>query len=179
VREPVPEAAGPEVIALDGKTSRRTQARAKGWEPLHLLSAWARACRQRLVLGQQAVEGQAVEGKSNEITAIPALLERLELAGALVTTDAIGTRTAIAETIRRSRGDDLLALKANRPLTCGEVAAFFADPPPALARKNVAVIQHSALNLLRRAKPTTSLKNRRKLTGWSLDHLENPLRGSA
>ena len=53
LRKPVPEAVGPEVIAIDGKTSRRTHARRKGRTPLHLLSAWA--CRQRLVLGQQAV----------------------------------------------------------------------------------------------------------------------------
>ena len=98
-------------------------ARRKGREPLHLLSAWA--CRQRLVLGQQAVDG-----KSNEIPAIPLLLERLELAGALVTIDAIGTQTAIAETIRGRGGDSLLALKANRPLTLAEVETSFADPPP-------------------------------------------------
>jgi len=121
LRKPVPEAVGPEVIAIDGKTSRRSHARRKGREPLHLLSAWA--CRQRLVLGQQAVDG-----KSNEITAIPLLLERLELAGALVTIDAIGPQTAIAETIRGRGGDSLLALKANRPLTVAEVETYFADP---------------------------------------------------
>ncbi len=77
--------AEPDIIAIDGKTSRRTHARAKGREPLHLLSAWA--SRQRLVLGQEAVSD-----KSNEITAIPLLLERLALTGALVTIDAIGTQ---------------------------------------------------------------------------------------
>ena len=82
----------PDVIAIDGKTSRRTHARSKGREPLHLVSAWA--SRQRLVLGQEAVSG-----KSNEIAAIPLLLERLALSGALVTIDAIGTQSAIAETI--------------------------------------------------------------------------------
>jgi predicted transposase YbfD/YdcC len=115
----------PDIIAIDGKTSRRTQARRNGREPLHLVSAWA--SRQRLVLGQQAVDA-----KSNEITAIPLLLERLELTGALVTIDAIGTQTEIAEVIRRRGGDYLLALKGNRPATCTEVAAFFADPPPGL-----------------------------------------------
>lgn len=110
-----------EVIALDGKTARRTHARRKGREPLHLLSAWA--CRQRLVLGQQAVDD-----KSNEITAIPVLLERLELAGALVTIDAIGTQIEIAKTITEGGGDYLLALKANRPALLAEVETFFADP---------------------------------------------------
>src|ERR1700730_9628093 len=66
----------PDIIAIDGKTSRRSHGRRKGREPLHLVSAWA--ARQRLVLGQQAVDD-----KSNEIVAIPLLLERLELAGAL------------------------------------------------------------------------------------------------
>jgi predicted transposase YbfD/YdcC len=90
---------------------------------LHLVSAWA--ARQRLVLGQEAVSG-----KSNEITAIPLLLERLALEGALVTIDAIGTQTGIAATILRRGGDYLLALKENRPATFQDVEAFFADPPP-------------------------------------------------
>jgi predicted transposase YbfD/YdcC len=111
----------PDIIAIDGKTSRRSHARAKGREPLHLVSAWA--SRQRLVLGQEAVSG-----KSNEITAIPLLLERLALTGALVTIDAIGTQTKIAETIVQRGGDYLLALKANRPVLFGDVEAFFADP---------------------------------------------------
>ena len=115
----------PDIIAIDGKTSRRCHDRAKGREPLHLVSAWA--ARQRLVLGQEATNA-----KSNEITAIPLLLERLELAGALVTIDAMGTQTAIAETIVRRGGDYLLALKANRPASREDVARFFADPPPGL-----------------------------------------------
>ena len=113
----------PEVIAIDGKTSRRSHARAKGREPLHLVSAWA--ARQRLVLGQEAVDV-----KSNEIVAIPLLLERFELKGALVTIDAMGTQTNIAEKIVARGGDYLLALKANRPLLHQDVAAFF-DAPPA------------------------------------------------
>ncbi|MHB1104521.1 MAG: ISAs1 family transposase [Devosia sp.] len=83
-------------------------------EPLHMVSAWA--AWQRLVLGQGATDG-----KSNEIMAIPRLLERLELAGTLVTIDALGTQTVIAETIVKRGGDYLLALKANWPAT-------FADP---------------------------------------------------
>jgi hypothetical protein len=76
----------PDMIAIDGKTSRRSHARRKGRLPLHTVSAWA--TRQRLVLGREAV----VE-KSNEIPAIPLLLQRLELTGALVTIDAMGTRS--------------------------------------------------------------------------------------
>jgi predicted transposase YbfD/YdcC len=113
----------PDIVAIDGKTSRRSHARSKGREPLHLVSAWA--SRQRLVLGQETVSG-----KSNEITAIPLLLERLALDGALVTIDAIGAQTGIAETILKRGGDYLLALKANRPATFKDVEAFFGDPPP-------------------------------------------------
>ena len=117
-------AAEPDIVALDGKTSRRTHARARGREPLHLVSAWA--SRQRLVLGQQAADA-----KSNEITAIPLLLERLALTGALVTIDAIGCQTKIAETIIHKGADYLLAVKANWPALHGEVERYFADVPAA------------------------------------------------
>jgi predicted transposase YbfD/YdcC len=112
----------PDIVAIDGKTSRRTHARRKGRAPLHLVSAWA--TRQRLVLGQEVVDD-----KSNEIVAIPLLLERLELMGALVTIDAIGTQSEIADKIVARGGDYLLALKANRPLLHQDVVAFFDDPP--------------------------------------------------
>jgi len=112
----------PDIIAIDGKSSRRSHARAKGRAPLHVVSAWA--ARQRLVLGQEAVDQ-----KSNEIVAIPLLLERLELAGALVTIDAMGTQGEIAEKIVSRGGDYLIALKANRPVLHRDVVDFFDDPP--------------------------------------------------
>lgn len=112
----------PEMIAIDGKTSRRCHARRQGRLPLHTVSAWA--TQQRLVLGQQAVAE-----KSNEITAIPLLLQRLELTGALVTIDAMGTQTEIAQTIIERGGDYLLSLKENRPATYAEVETFFTNPP--------------------------------------------------
>jgi predicted transposase YbfD/YdcC len=115
----------PDIVAIDGKTSRRTHNRSKGQNPLHLVSAWA--SRQRLVLGQQACAD-----KSNEITAIPALLERLELTGALVTIDAMGCQTRIAEAIRARGADYLLALKDNWPALAAEVARFFAAAPATL-----------------------------------------------
>jgi predicted transposase YbfD/YdcC len=114
----------PDLVAVDGKTSRRTHARARGRDPLHLVSAWA--SRQRLVLGQQATAA-----KSNEITAIPLLLERLALTGALVTIDAIGCQTKIAEAIIGKGADYLLAVKANWPALHGEIARYFADAPAA------------------------------------------------
>ena len=111
----------PEIVAIDGKTSRRTHARSKGVSPLHMVSAWA--SRQRLVLGQEATAQT-----SNEIKAIPLLLQRLELTGALVTIDAIGAQVEIARTLLERGGDYLFALKANRPELLGEVEAYFADP---------------------------------------------------
>jgi len=115
----------PEVIAIDGKTSRRSHDRRKGRLPLHTVSAWAAG--QRLVLGQEAVAE-----KSNEITAIPLLLRRLELRGALVTIDAMGTQKEIAQAIVDGGGDYVLALKENWPATYAEVGQAFADPPPEL-----------------------------------------------
>lgn len=113
--------AEPDIVAIDGKTSRR----AKRGEShvLHLVSAWA--ARQRLVLGQQAVGD-----KSNEINAIPLLLDRLELRGALVTIDAIGCQREIAETIVAKGADYLLALKDNWPTLAEEVRLFFSSQPP-------------------------------------------------
>jgi predicted transposase YbfD/YdcC len=116
--------AEPDIVAVDGKTSRRTHARARGRDPLHLVSAWA--SRQRLVLGQQAADA-----KSNEITAIPLLLERLALAGALVTIDAMGCQREIARAILDGGADYLLAVKANWPALHGEIARYFADAPAA------------------------------------------------
>lgn len=266
----------PEVIAIDGKTSRRSHDRGKGRNPLHLVSAWA--TRQRIVLGQQASEE-----KSNEITAIPLLLKHLDLTGALVTIDAMGTQTDIARAIRHGGGDYCLALKQNWPAVYAEAEQLFNDPAnqalfeteettdltggrietrrhtvchkvdwmqsdrrypgepvfPDLAMigrvetaverngkteretryylcsaalcallfarvvrahwgvenrlhwvldvvfrddltrfrtghgpQNMAIIRHTALNLLSRATPTTSLKNRRKRAAWNVTYLE-------
>ncbi len=118
----------PDIVAIDGKTSRR--ARRGEDHPLHVVSAWA--TRQRLVPGQQAVGS-----KSNEIIAIPRLLERLHLTGALVTIvvrwrtqacDAMGCQTRIAQTILDRGADYLLALKDNQPSLAGEVELFFQTP---------------------------------------------------
>ena len=274
--------AEPDIVAIDGKTSRRSHARSKGREPLHLVSAWA--SRQRLVLGQEAVAG-----KSNEITAIPLLLERLALTGALVTIDAIGCQSKIARAILAKEADYLLAVKSNWPALRAEIERYFADAPasaldrfettdgdhgrielrrhavsrdvawlatarrhpgeprfPGLAAivmveaeverdgktstarryylssaqldvatfaravrahwgienrlhwvldvvfhddlarlrtghgpENMATVKHMAINLVRQAKPTTSLKNRRKLAAWNPDYLETLLRQTA
>jgi predicted transposase YbfD/YdcC len=92
-------------IAIDGKTLRGSAAAALG--PLHLVSAWA--TQAQLTLGQVAVDG-----KSNEITAIPQLLALLDLDGALVTIDAIGCQKAIAQKIVAGGGDYVLVVKGNQ-----------------------------------------------------------------
>jgi len=126
VRETWPDQGG--LIAIDGKTSRRSHDRGADKAPLHLVSAFATT--SRLVLGQQAVAD-----KTNETTAIPILLERLAendgLKGALVSIDAIATNAAIATTIRDAQADYLLAVKANQPTLRAEIETFFADAPPA------------------------------------------------
>jgi predicted transposase YbfD/YdcC len=95
-----------EVVAIDGKTVRRSGSRRHDHGPLHLVSAWA--SDQGLVLGQREVDG-----KSNEITAVPELLDTLHLDGSIVTLDAMGCQKDIAARIRRKGADYLLALKAN------------------------------------------------------------------
>src|ERR1700730_3575202 len=107
------------VIAIDGKTLRRSHDQAAGKKALHLVSAWA--VENRLVLAQLATEE-----KSNEITAIPLLLEQLALGDCIVTIDAMGTQTKIAEQIIEQEGDYALALKDNHGNLYDEVKATFA-----------------------------------------------------
>src|SRR5712692_9718605 len=107
------------VIAIDGKTLRRSHDQRAGKKALHMVSAWA--VENRLVLAQVATEE-----KSNEITAIPILLRQLALAGCLVTIDAMGTQTKIAEQIIEQEGDYALALKDNQGNLYEEVTATFA-----------------------------------------------------
>lgn len=117
----------PDLVAIDGKTSRRCHDRAAGGEAIHLVSAFATTAR--LVLGQEAVPG-----KANEPTAIPVLPARLAeaggLQGVLVPIDAIATNGTIAQAIRDAGADHLLAVKANQPTLRAEVEAAFAAAPP-------------------------------------------------
>lgn len=107
-----------EVIAIDGKTLRHSYDRGAGKGAVHMVSAWATA--NHLVLGQCKVDA-----KSNEITAIPKLLEVLEVAGCIVTIDAMGCQKAIARTIIEKEGDYVLALKENHGFVYREVELFF------------------------------------------------------
>jgi predicted transposase YbfD/YdcC len=107
-----------QVVAIDGKTLRRSHDQRQGKAALHLVSAWATA--NRLVLGQVAVDA-----KSNEITAIPELLRLLDLKGCIVTIDAAGTQTAIAEQIVAGGADYVLALKGNQKGLAEDVVRLF------------------------------------------------------
>ena len=125
VAERLPEAVGQ--IAIDGKTSRGSHDRGRGQAALHLVSAYATT--HSLVLGQLAVAD-----KSNEITAIPLLLKELAasgaLAGGLVSIDAMGCQSDIAETIVDLGGDYLLATKDNQKTAHAEIQLYF-DAAPA------------------------------------------------
>lgn len=104
------------VVAIDGKTVRRSRSGDKG--PLHIVSAWA--CEQHLTLGQRTVDG-----KSNEITAIPELLATLTLKGAIVTIDAMGCQKNIAAQIIAAHADYCLAVKDNQPTLAEDIANSF------------------------------------------------------
>lgn len=126
-------ATGGKIVAIDGKTLRRSFDDAQGRGPLHLVSAWC--SENHISLGQLAVDA-----KTNEITAIPELLELLEIPGAIVTIDAAGCQRAIVSQIRKQKADYVLALKKNQNTLYEEVAARFeqlqgepsASPPPSV-----------------------------------------------
>lgn len=107
-----------EIIALDGKTARGSRDRKNDRNPLHMVSA--RACEQRLVLGQEATDD-----KSNEITALPKLLKLLEIKGCIVTIDAMGCQRAIAKQIIEQEGDYVFGLKGNQSQLHEAVEDFF------------------------------------------------------
>ncbi len=116
----VTPAAAQQVVAIDGKTLRRSHDKGGGHGAIHMVSAWASA--SRLVLGQCKVEE-----KSNEITAIPELLRALELTGCLVTIDAMGCQREIADLIVEQGADYLLQLKKNQGNLFDDVVALFDD----------------------------------------------------
>ncbi|MBD9359444.1 ISAs1 family transposase [Methylomonas fluvii] len=118
-----------EIIAIDGKCLRRSIDSSSKKAAIHLVSAWAQ--QNRLVLGQVKVDD-----KSNEITAIPKLLERLDIAGAVITIDAMGCQKKIAEQIVRQGGNYVLSLKGNQGSLLDDVETFFTS---ALAPDAVAV----------------------------------------
>jgi predicted transposase YbfD/YdcC len=111
---------GPDIVAIDGKTLRRAYQEGGAKAPIHMISAWS--ARQRLVLGQTKVAE-----KSNEITAIPDLLDLLTLKGATVTIDAMGCQKEIAKKIKEKEADYVLALKGNQGTLSEDVELFFTE----------------------------------------------------
>jgi predicted transposase YbfD/YdcC len=105
-------------IAIDGKTIRRSHDKAAGLGPLHIVSAWA--SEQGVALGKLATEE-----KPNGITAIPELINQIDIKGAVVTIDAMGCQKAIAQMIINGGGDYVLAVKENQPKLCKAIQAFF------------------------------------------------------
>jgi predicted transposase YbfD/YdcC len=126
-----------EVIAIDGKTGRRSF-RKKGQAALHMVSAFA--TRQRLVMGQVKVAD-----KANEIVAIPKLLDLLAIEGAIVTIDAMGCQRDIAQTILDKKADYVLALKGNQG-TLREDVELFAAEQKAKDFKDAAVSRHTEVD---------------------------------
>jgi len=109
-----------QVVAIDGKTLRRSFDTASSKSAIHMVSAWATA--NHISLGQVVVDA-----KSNEITAIPKLLKILEISGCLVTIDAMGCQTEIAQEIVNAGADYVLAVKGNQPTLHDGIKAFFND----------------------------------------------------
>jgi predicted transposase YbfD/YdcC len=133
-----------DVVAIDGKTIRRSFDRAKGIPALHVVTAWAE--ENQLVLGQIAVDS-----KSNEITAMPKLLEILAISGAIVTIDAMGCQTEMAQKIREQGADYVLAVKDNQPHLADDLQEHF-----------LKVVQEQE-QLPRRQRYPTKEKNRGRL----------------
>ena len=116
--ETVNEVVEGQVVAIDGKTVRGSHDRTAGKSAIHMVSAWASA--NRLVLGQVKVKD-----RSNEITAVPELLDMLDVSGCTVTVDAMGCQKEIANKITNRRADYILALKRNQPQLYDDVAETF------------------------------------------------------
>lgn len=107
-----------EIIAIDGKTLRRSHDKSKGKSAIHMVSAWA--CKNGIVLGQRKTDE-----KSNEITAIPELLKLLDIKGCIVTIDAMGCQKSIAEAIVEKKADYVFSLKGNQGNLHHNIKSFF------------------------------------------------------
>lgn len=135
VRSIRPDLAG-SLVAIDGKTVRHSFEDGDPSNSIHLISAWADGCG--LTLGQLLVDG-----KDNEITAVPKLLRQLDLQGTTVSLDAMGCQKKIAQEIHFAGADYLLALKANHGNLHADVAALFEDPAAlAYGRDKGAIVSH-------------------------------------
>lgn len=158
----VPALAGDTVVAIDGKTSRRTGAKSKAdVSPLHLVSAFAAG--MGVVLGQTATAA-----KSNEITAIPELLAKLAIEGCVVTIDAIGTQTKIARTIRERGAHYVLCVKENHPNLYDSIlfADIDAQGPLTPSSMHEATIQDHGRTEVRRCRAYAATERLYKCGNW-------------
>jgi predicted transposase YbfD/YdcC len=123
-----------EVVAIDGKQVRRSKDGSLGQEGIYMVSVWA--SENRLVLGQEKVDDH-----SNEITAIPKLLRLLDLAGSIITIDAMGCQTDIAQAIMEQEADYVIAVKGNQGMLLDDVVAAFESLPPGLHLSSTRTIE--------------------------------------
>ncbi|MGH2415696.1 MAG: ISAs1 family transposase, partial [Microcystaceae cyanobacterium] len=149
-----------EIIPIDGKTVRGSYDTANGKAAIHMVSAWASA--NRLVLGQRKVDE-----KSNEITAIPQLLEVLAIAGCIVTIDAMGCQREIAAAIIAQEADYVLALKDNQPTLFEDVQWLF-EQAQATQFQNVA---HDFTQTIDKGHGRIEIRRTWTLSGCELDYL--------
>jgi predicted transposase YbfD/YdcC len=150
-------------ICLDGKTVRGSKHKPDNKKAVHMISAYAQECG--LVLTQEKVDD-----KTNEITALPEILRRLHLSGAIVSVDAMGCQKEIARQITEQGGDYVLSLKGNQD-ECRVHAGYAAE--------NFIVPRHMALNLLKQgARIKRGIKTRRKVAGWNENYLLELLKGN-
>lgn len=161
LRKPVPG----EIVSVDGKTLRRSFDKANGALPFHIVSAWAN--ENGLSLGQQQVIG-----KSNEITAIPALLKLLALDGAIVTIDAMGCQKNITKQIRDKNADYVLALKDNQENLHNRAIKFFEEQAKNKFKDPCVESHHSCENSHGRFEErdyyfSTNINCMRPFNGWS------------
>lgn len=153
-----------QVVPIDGKTLRRSHDRGRGQSAIDLVSAWA--SENRLVLGQLKTEA-----KSNDITALPELLQVLDISGCIITIDAMGCQKNIAEMIIKKEPDYVLALKANQENLVKEVTAAFAKAEsqnfqdPAIDYYETITKGHGRLDL-RRYGVMTNLSEFKHIAAW-------------
>jgi predicted transposase YbfD/YdcC len=160
--ESITYAVGAQVIPIDGKTIRQSFDRDRFQKAIHVVSAWA--SEHRLVLGQLKVDS-----KSNEITAIPKLLELLDIAGCIITIDAMGCQKEIATQIINQKADYVLALKGNQGKLSDEISRWFEK-----ARSNdFAGIEHSYHQTTESAHGRISIRQYWSVPVSELDALPN------
>ena len=137
------------MIAIDGKTLRRSYQKKGAKAPIHMVSAFA--ARQRLVLGQVKVAE-----RSNEIVAIPALLDMMAIEGAIVTIDAMGCQRDIAAKILEKKADYILALKGNQGTLCEDVEVFVAEQKagPSRIPRSAGMKRWMAITVASKPEPT-------------------------